>query len=75
MKAVVIHATGGPEQLVLAELPDPVPGAGEVLIDVAYASCNWADAQVRMGIYPHPMTYPMVLGFEVSGTVAALGRG
>jgi D-arabinose 1-dehydrogenase-like Zn-dependent alcohol dehydrogenase len=75
MKAVVIHATGGPEQLVLADLPDPVPGAGEVLIDVAYAGCNWADTQVRMGIYPHPMTYPMILGFEVSGTVAALGPG
>jgi NADPH2:quinone reductase len=43
MKAVVIHATGGPEQLVLADLPDPVPGAGEVVIDVAYAGCNWAD--------------------------------
>ncbi len=75
MKAVVIHATGGPEQLVLADLPDPVPGPGEVLIDVAYAGCNWADTQVRMGIYPHAMTYPMVLGFELSGTVSALGRG
>ena len=75
MKAVVIHATGGPEQLTLAELPEPVPGVGEVLLDVAYAGCNWADTQVRMGIYPHPMTYPMVLGFEVSGTVAALGSG
>lgn len=75
MKAVVIHATGGPEQLVLADLPDPVPGPGEVLIDVAYAGCNWADTQVRVGIYPHPMTYPMVLGFEVSGTVAAVGPG
>ena len=68
MKAVVIHALGGPDQLTLAEMPDPVPGAGEVLLDVAYAGCNWADTQVRMGIYPHPMTYPMVLGFEVSGT-------
>lgn len=75
MKAVVIHATGGPEQLVLADLPDPVPGPGEVLLDVAYAGCNWADTQVRLGIYPHEMTYPMVLGFEVSGTVAALGPG
>jgi NADPH2:quinone reductase len=75
MKAVVIHATGGPEQLTLADMPDPVPGAGEVLVDVAYAGCNWADTQVRMGIYPHPMTYPMVLGFEVAGTVAALGPG
>ncbi len=75
MKAVVIHATGGPEQLTVAELPDPVPGPGEVLLDVAYAGCNWADTQVRVGIYPHPMIYPMVLGFEVSGTVTALGPG
>ncbi len=75
MKAVVIHALGGPDQLTLAEMPDPAPGAGEVLLDVAYAGCNWADTQVRMGIYPHPMTYPMVLGFEVSGKVAALGAG
>ena len=75
MKAVVIHATGGPEQLALAELSDPVPGLGEVLINVAFAGCNWADTQVRMGIYPHHMTYPMILGFEVSGTVAALGPG
>jgi NADPH2:quinone reductase len=75
VKAVVINATGGPEQLTLAEMPDPVPGPGEVLLDVAYAGCNWADTQVRVGIYPHAMTYPMVLGFEVSGTVAALGPG
>ena len=75
MRAVVIHATGGPEQLVLAEVPDPAPGAGEVAIDVAYAGCNWADTQVRQGIYPHAMVYPMVLGFEVSGTVSQLGPG
>ena len=52
MKAVVIHATGGPEQLALAELPDPLPGPGEVLLDVAYAGCNWADTQVRHGHLP-----------------------
>ena len=54
-------------------MPEPMPGPGEVLIDVAYAGCNWADTQVRMGIYPHPFTYPMVLGFEISGTVSKLG--
>ena len=43
MKAVVIHATGGPEQLTVADMPDPAPGPGEVLLDVAYAGCNWAD--------------------------------
>ncbi|MBV8187285.1 MAG: zinc-binding dehydrogenase [Alphaproteobacteria bacterium] len=75
MRAVVIHATGGPEQLTVADVPDPVPGPGEVLLDVAFAGCNWADTQVRLGIYPHAMTYPLILGFEVSGTVAALGPG
>ena len=75
MKAVAIHAKGGPEQFVLAEMPDPVPGPGEVVIDVAYAGCNWADTQVRQGIYPHPMVYPLVMGFEVSGTVSKLGAG
>jgi NADPH2:quinone reductase len=75
VKAVVIHATGGPEQLTLADVPDPVAGPGEVLLDVAYAGCNWADTQVRTGIYPHAMIYPLILGFEVSGTVASLGPG
>ena len=67
MKAVVIHAKGGPDQLVLADMPDPVPGPGEVVIDVAYAGCNWADTQVRMGIYPHPMTYPHGAGLRGLG--------
>ena len=75
MKAVVIHDKGGPDQLVLADMPDPVPGPGEVVIDTAYAGCNWADTQVRQGIYPHPMVYPLVMGFEVSGTVSKLGSG
>src|SRR5215467_12042265 len=75
VKAVVMHATGGPEQLTVTDVPDPVAGPGEVLLDVAYAGCNWADTQVRLGIYPHAMTYPMILGFEVSGTVAVLGPG
>jgi NADPH2:quinone reductase len=75
VKAVVIHDKGGPEQLVLHDMPDPQPGPGEVTIDVAYAGCNWADTQVRQGIYPHPMVYPLVMGFEVSGTVSKLGPG
>ena len=75
MKAVVIHDKGGPDQLVLADMPDPVPGPGEVVIDVAFAGCNWAGTQVRQGIYPHPMVYPLVMGFEVSGTVSKLGPG
>jgi len=45
VKAVVIHAPGAPEQLVIAEVAEPSPGPGEVLVDVAYAGCNWADTQ------------------------------
>ncbi len=70
MKAVVIHAPGAPEQLVMAEVPEPEPGPGEVLVDVAFAGCNWADTQIRTGIYPHARTYPLVLGLEIAGTVA-----
>ena len=59
----------------MADVPAPDPGPGEVLIDVAFAGCNWADTQIRTGIYPHARTYPLVLGLEVSGTVAKLGPG
>jgi len=75
VKAVVIHAPGAPEQLVVADVPEPEPGRGDVLIDVAFAGCNWADTQVRTGIYPHPRTYPLVLGLESAGTVSKLGPG
>jgi NADPH2:quinone reductase len=75
VKAVVIHAPGAPAQLVMMDMPDPTPGPGEVLVDVAFAGCNWADTQIRTGIYPHPFTYPLVLGFEISGRVAKLGPG
>jgi NADPH:quinone reductase-like Zn-dependent oxidoreductase len=47
VKAVVIHAPGDPDQLVMVELPEPIPGRGEVLVDVAFAGCNWADTQIR----------------------------
>jgi NADPH:quinone reductase-like Zn-dependent oxidoreductase len=75
VKAVVIHAPGAPEQLVMADVPEPDPGPGEVLVDVAFAGCNWADTQIRTGIYPHARTYPLVLGLEIAGTVSKLGPG
>ena len=75
MKAVVIHAPGAPEQLVMADVPEPDPGPGEVLVDVVFAGCNWADTQIRTGIYPHARTYPLVLGLEIAGTVSKLGPG
>lgn len=74
MRAVVVESPGGLESLVLRDLPVPEPGPEEVLIAVVYAACNWSDLQKREGIYPHPVKYPAVLGLEVSGRVAALGR-
>jgi len=75
VKAVVINAPGGPERLVMAEVPEPSFGRAEVLVDVAYAGCNWADTQERTGLYPHARTYPLVPGIEISGRVSRLGPG
>ena len=74
MKAIVVESPGGLEKLVLRDLPAPVPGPDDVLISVVYAACNWSDLQKREGVYPHPVKYPAVMGLEVSGRVAALGR-
>lgn len=73
MRAVVVETPGGLNHLLLKEVPDPVPGPGEVVIEVHYAACNWSDVQKREGVYPDPIAYPAVIGLEVSGTVAALG--
>lgn len=75
MRAVTIPAPGGPDALVLAELPDPVPGPGEVLVAVAAAGVNRADLLQRAGHYPPPPGAPAWPGLEVSGVVAALGPG
>ena len=47
MRAVLVERPGGLDALRLVEVPDPVPAAGEVLIDVAFAGCNWSDVQKR----------------------------
>ncbi|CAA9412270.1 MAG: Quinone oxidoreductase [uncultured Quadrisphaera sp.] len=75
MRAIVARSPGGPEVLELAEVPDPVPGPGEVLVDVVAAGVNRADLLQRRGLYPPPPGASEVLGLEVSGTVAALGPG
>lgn len=73
MRAVEVSAPGGPDKLVFVDLPEPVPGAGEVVIDVAFAAANWSDIQKREGVYPDPVTYPAVIGLEVSGTIGSVG--
>lgn len=73
MHAIVINAQGGPEVLEYAEHPDPVPGPGEVLIDVAASGVNFIDVYHRTGTYP--LELPSPIGSEGAGTVAAVGEG
>lgn len=75
MKAITIPEFGGPEAMVLSEVPDPEPRAGEVLVRVAAAGVNRADVLQRQGHYAPPPGESDVPGLEVSGTIEALGDG
>jgi putative PIG3 family NAD(P)H quinone oxidoreductase len=73
MRAIVITEPGGPEVLQAEQVPDPVPGPGEVLIEVAAAGVNRADIMQRQGFYPPPPGASEYPGLECSGAIAALG--
>lgn len=75
MRAVIVEEPGGPESLHVAELPDPEPGPGEVVIAVAAAGVNRADLLQREGHYPPPPGTTDVIGLECSGVVHAIGEG
>lgn len=77
MKKVVIHSPGGYEKLKIEEAPDLTPGPGEVMVETEAIGINFADVCIRLGIYESAKKYvgwPITPGFEVSGTVAALGK-
>lgn len=67
MRAVVLEATGGPEQLVVHEVPEPEAGEGTAIVDVRAAGINFADVLVRLGRYPQMPELPAVLGSEIAG--------
>jgi putative PIG3 family NAD(P)H quinone oxidoreductase len=75
MKAIVFSEPGGPEVLAWSEVPDPVPGDGQVLVEVAATAVNRADLLQRQGFYAPPPGSSEILGLECSGRVAALGPG
>jgi NADPH2:quinone reductase len=76
MHAIQMTETGGPEVLRLAEIPDPTPGPGEILIKVESAAVNFADVARRRGDpFDLPTPLPFTPGIEVAGTVVALGEG
>jgi NADPH:quinone reductase-like Zn-dependent oxidoreductase len=75
MKAVRFHELGGPEVLRYEEAARPTAGEGQVLIRVAGSAFSPADAGIRSGTLPFPVTLPHVPGYDVSGTVEAVGDG
>src|SRR5690349_24884359 len=73
MHAVVITEPGEPEVLRWLEVPDPVPGPGEVVIDVAASGVNRADLMQRQGLYPPPAGAPPYPGLECAGRIRIAG--
>ncbi len=74
MKAIRVHACGGPEALRYEEVEKPTPQAGEALVKIAAAGVNFIDVQHRAGRYKPP-ALPFTLGSEAAGTVTAIGSG
>jgi NADPH:quinone reductase len=73
MKAIRIHAVGGPERLEYEEVPLPEPGPSDALVEVAAAGVNFIDIYLRTGLYRSAL--PFTLGQEAAGTVKAIGSG
>lgn len=75
MKAMLLKSFGGPESFELADVPKPVPQAGQVLVRVHATSINPLDYQVRRGDYPDMVPLPAITGHDVSGVIEAVGPG
>ena len=75
MKSVLSKETGGPETLVVEEIETPVPGKGEVLIDVAACAINFPDTLIIRDMYQFKPPRPFAPGGEISGTIEQLGDG
>lgn len=73
MHAITVDNPGGPEALCWTEVPDPIPGPDEILIEVTAAAANRADLLQRQGLYNPPPGASSILGLECSGIIAALG--
>ncbi|MGI5524541.1 NAD(P)H-quinone oxidoreductase [Micromonospora sp. CA-259024] len=73
MRAITIPQPGGPDALVWAEVPDPEPGPGEVIVNVRASGVNRADLLQRQGHYPPPPGAPAYLGLECSGVITVVG--
>src|SRR6476660_6925882 len=75
MRQILISRYGAPEAMVPQDAPSPSPAAGEVRVRVRAAGVNFADVLARVGLYPDAPKPPLVVGYEVAGTVDAVGTG
>lgn len=75
MRVIEITRPGGPEVLEIVDRPIPVPGPGEVLLEVYAASVNRPDVQQRRGLYPPPPGASDIPGLDAAGRIAAMGEG
>ena len=75
MRAVVIHEHGGRDKLILDDVPDPVPAAGEILLRVKAVGLNYLDIFVRRGMPGLPIDLPRISGDDIAGKVVATGEG
>ena len=74
MRSIVVTRYGGPEALVLEDVPIPEPGRGQVLVRVAAAGVNYADIMQRAGLYPGGPKPPFGAGFEAAGVIEEIGE-
>lgn len=75
MRAVVCRAYGPPEDLVIAEVPEPVPGPGQLLVRVHAAAVNFPDVLLTAGKYQIRIPVPFTPGSELAGEVLTAGEG
>ena len=75
IRQVWMRRRGDPRVLEVREVPAPAPGPGQVRLRVAWAGVNFADVMMRRGLYPDAPRLPAVAGYEVSGTIDAVGPG
>jgi hypothetical protein len=75
MRAAVLYAPGPPDAFVIEDIATPSPGPGEVLVRVQACGVSYRDGVERKGVYRRDVTFPLVIGLEISGEVAAVGPG
>ncbi|HXW30861.1 MAG TPA: NADPH:quinone oxidoreductase family protein [Xanthobacteraceae bacterium] len=75
MKAILCHRYGGPDDLVLEEVPDPIAGPGEAVVRIKAAALNFFDTLIIAGKYQHQPAFPFSPAAEFAGVVEAIGPG